>query len=191
MTMTQPISLVLAMLLALSCGRPAAPHFPNELALPGSDGAMHQISRDVSQVELTAFIFYSAHCPTMRAHESRLKEWHERFSPRGVRFILVNSETGASASEDAEVARERGYPFLLLTDDRAELARNLGAEFATHAVVVDRKGNVLYSGGLDSDRSRLREDAQLYLVENLDDLLNGRPIRHQSVEAMGCVLQIH
>ena len=144
----------------------------------------------VSGSRLTVFVFYSETCPCLRVHEDRLKRIQADYSPRGVSLVLVNSEVGAEPSRDAREARRRGYPFPLLTDPQARLARALNAQFATHAVVVDAAGIVQYSGGIDSDKNHLRETATPYLRDALDQLLAGRPARAVEREALGCALQL-
>ena len=183
---------LLSLLGALTAGcasppRPAALSSEGALTLAGSDGRPHTIADELRQATLTVFVFYSETCPCMQAHEPRLKQLFSSFSRRGVAFRLVNSEVGASASRDARVAAERGYPFLLLTDPGAQLAHAVGAEYATHSVVLDPSGKVKYSGGIDSDKNRLHADATPYLSRALEALLGGRAAPTPR-EALGCSL---
>jgi thiol-disulfide isomerase/thioredoxin len=170
------------------CTRPVPSSFPQELALWGSDGKAHKLGQELEQSQFSVFIFYSQHCPILRVHENRLKEWVKKYEGR-VRFWLVNSEV--TADDQQQDFRDRGYPLVLLTDPSAELARFLGAEFATHTIIVDHDGSLRYSGGLDSDASSLHVNARLYLPEALDSLLAHRPVQHPSTEPMGCVLRLH
>ena len=71
------------------------------------------------------------------------------------------------------------------------MAESLGAEFASHTVVVDAAGQIRYSGGIDSDSTRLHDDAKLYLRDALDDLLAGKRPRVARSEALGCALELH
>jgi hypothetical protein len=163
----------------------------DSVVLSGSDGGSHRLSTFVEKSKLTVFVFYSEHCPTMRAHESRLISWAHDYRDQQVQFVLVNSELGGSVRRDAEVIRERAYPFLILHDSSAYLAKTWGVEFATHTIIIDRQGTVQYSGGLDSDASRLREDAQLYLPAALDELLAHGPVQTRPGDPLGCVLRLH
>lgn len=158
--------------------------------LAGSDGVSHDLRVDIARSRLTVFVFYSRHCPCLRAHEARLHELADDYRGRGVRVLLVDSEVGAEPAVDALEARQRGYRLLLLTDAGARLAQALHAEFATHAVVVDADGNVRYSGGLDSDKNRLHAGARPYLREALDDILAGRTPAARRPEPLGCALEL-
>lgn len=65
----------------------------------------------------------------------------------------------------------------------------LGAELASYSVVLDAERRVRYHGGIDSDKSHLDDDAQLYLQNAIDDLLASRSPRVEQGEALGCALQ--
>jgi peroxiredoxin len=176
------------------CAAPAArARFPSgyELSLPGSDGRTHDVTAELARAKFTVFVFYSEDCPCMRVHEGRLAELRARYAPSGLRVVLVDSETTAEAGRDAAEARKRGYPFPLLTDADARLARLFGAKFATHAIVVDATGAVRYSGGIDSDKNVLHADATPYLREAIDALLAGRTPPVPDREPLGCALQTH
>lgn len=185
------------LLLCLTCLLGCASRQPTErvplesLTLRGSDGGSHEISRLIADHELTVFVFYSESCPCLSAHEPRLKEIFEEYQSRSVQLLLVNSEVGADPERDALEATRRDYPFVLLTDPEARLAKSVGAEFATHSIVVDARGIIRYSGGIDSDKTHLKPDATHYLRNALDDLLAGRATQVSSSRALGCTLQIY
>jgi peroxiredoxin len=176
------------------CAAPAAPsRFPPgyELSLSGSDGRVHDVTAELAREKFTIFVFYSEDCPCMRVHEGRLAELRRRYAANGVRVVLVDSETTAEPVRDAAEARKRAYPFPLLTDSDARLARLFGARFATHSIVVDATGAVRYSGGIDSDKNVLHTDARPYLREALDALLAGRAPPVPDREPLGCALRTH
>lgn len=186
------LPLLLLCLTWIGCAsRPPVERIPLEpFALRGSDGRTHELSRVVADNALTVFVFYSESCPCVSAHEPRLKQIFEDYRDRGVQLFLVNSERGARADRDAKEARQRAYPFVLLTDPEARLARSLGAELATHTIVVDAQGLVRYSGGIDSDMVRLSPDATPHLRSALDELLAGRTPQ-TSNRPRGCTLQLY
>lgn len=179
-------------LLVLGCGASAAvSRFPSgyDLALQGSDGRSHDVTRELAREKFTIFVFYSEDCPCMRAHEPRLTELATRYAARGVSVVLVDSETSADPARDRAEAQKRAYPFPLLTDPDARLARLFGARFATHSIVVDAAGNVRYSGAIDSDKNVLHADATPYLRNALDALLANRTPPVPEREPLGCALR--
>jgi hypothetical protein len=137
----------------------------------------------------TVVVFFSRHCHCLDAHEPRLRALARAYGPRGVDFAMVDAETGATVERDAAEATARGYPFPIVVDRGARLAGRLGARYATYSVVLDAGGRIRYRGGIDTDRTHLRDDATPYLANALDDLLAGRAPRVAEAEAMGCSLQ--
>jgi hypothetical protein len=164
-----------------------APSVPS-LVLLGEDGASLPLDAALRGHPATVITFCSAHCPCQRAHDARLRDLIAKDTPRGVGFLVVDSEEGAAKDLDAEESRARGYP--IWRDDGGKLARALDAEYATYSVVVDGAGKVLYRGGFDSDKSHLRDDRVTYLEDAVDDVVGQRPVRRAEAKAFGCSLQL-
>jgi len=181
-------------LLGLAACASAPPPAQHADALAGivvtdSGGRAIDLRTETTGAPATVVEFFSAHCPCQKAHDERLVLLHDVYAPRGVRFVAIDAETGASPARDAEEARARGYPFPLLADATGAAARALGAEFATTTIVLDREGNVRYRGGIDSDRTHLTDDAEPYLRDALDDVLAGRAPRKPTGKVLGCTLE--
>jgi hypothetical protein len=174
------------------CASCAATSRPSELAptvLFGPRGEPVDVRADAASARATVLVFFSPGCHCLDKHEARLRALYETYAPRGVRFLMVDSETGASPQRDEAEARARGYAFPIVIDRDARLADQLGAEYASLAVVVDSAGRVRYRGGIDSDKTVLHEDATFFLRDALDDLLAGRDVRIAESKALGCALR--
>jgi hypothetical protein len=137
----------------------------------------------------TVLVFFSPSCHCLTAHDARLVALANEYAPRGVTFLMVDSEVRADEAFDRGEADRRRYPFPIVIDRGARVARRLGAEYASYSVVLDRQGHALYRGGIDSDRDHLHDDAAPYLRDALDDVLAGRPPRLAEGKTLGCSLQ--
>jgi hypothetical protein len=180
------LCLVVAFELA-ACGGPPRATL-DRAALVDARGDERPLMELVRRAPITAVVFYSAHCSCQDAHDERLRALTRRFTGRA-QFLLVDSEVGASAArEEAEAAR-RGYEVPIYIDRGAVLARALGAEYATDAVVLDQNGRVLFHGGIDSDRTHLTSDATPFLANALEDVLAGRAPRAPDAKTLGCALR--
>jgi peroxiredoxin len=142
----------------------------------------------VGEAPFTVIEFFSAHCPCQRAHDARLRELFETYSPRGVKFLAIDSEDGASPERVAKESHARNYPFPLLADPKGTSAQAFGAIISMYTVILDREGHVRYEGGLDSNRAHLSASATFYVRDALDDLLAGREPRTKKGKALGCTL---
>ena len=176
-----PLRLSPALLVSISLLACAAPHPP--------DVAPHDVRALSHGAKLTVVFFFSAHCPCQAAHDARLRALFSRYSPHGVQFVAVDAEASASSEVDGREAQARGYPFPIVSDPDGKLADELGAGVATFTVVIDERGRVVYSGGIDSDRSHLTEGAEPWLNDALAALLAGKTPKITESKALGCALQ--
>jgi hypothetical protein len=177
---------VWVLLAMAACASPPPPRAIPESQLPGTDGRAHPlVDRSAT---LTVIEFFSAHCPCQTQHDERLRVLASAYGPRGVTFVAVDSEAGASLARDGREAAGRGYVYPILIDEEGAVARALHALYATYTLVVDREGRVLYAGGIDSDKNHLTSDPATYLRDALDDALAGRPLRQPEGKALGCAL---
>ncbi|HQY61254.1 MAG: redoxin family protein [Myxococcales bacterium] len=135
----------------------------------------------------TVLVFVSRGCPCLDAHKGRIGELSNAYRARGVQFIAVDSEVGTTREGAAASARALGLPVML--DPGAKIANALEAEYATYSVLLDRKGRVVYRGGVDSDKRKLHDTATPYLRDALDDVLAGTPPRRAEGKALGCMLR--
>jgi hypothetical protein len=174
-------------LLQASCARarPALNGGPPEFA--GTDGQTYAIPGPLP-FRLTVLVFFSRHCHCLSAHDQRLRRLHVLYRARGVQLFAVDSEVSASLAVDREEARQRSYSFPILLDPMGRLARTLGVQSASYVVVLNQQGAVVYEGGIDSDKTHLRDDATPYLANALDDLLANRPPRLPMTNTAGCAL---
>jgi hypothetical protein len=178
-----------AALILASCATTPAARAPSEARLEGTDGALHAI---VPQEEgaYTVVIFFSPDCHVLAAHDERLRKLVTDYASPRVRFLAVDPEVDATVERDRSLAETRRYPFPILIDRGADVARSLGATYAGHTVIVDHAGVVRYRGGIDSDRVRLRDDRTAYVADALTDLLAGRSPRLTEGKSLGCALRL-
>jgi hypothetical protein len=182
---------LIAMLFAVaSCAAPKAP--PTRLqniVLVGPLGESVDLQQAARSQRLTVLVFFSPHCHCLDAHEARLQALYADYAPRRVQFFMIDSEVRASRERDDVEARRRGYPYPILLDRGGKLADLVGAEYATYSVVLDSDGRVRYQGGIDTDKTHLRQDATPFLKDAIVDLLAGRAPHLAEGKALGCALE--
>jgi hypothetical protein len=176
--------------LSLVTAAPAAPvELPN-LTLEATSGARVELRPALRASRFTVFVFFSAQCPCMAAHDERLVQLARSYQPGDVQFFLVDSEVGDALLRDRTEAARRQYPFAILADPKGRLAEVLGARFATTTIVVDGSGNVRYRGGIDSEKRQPNPAGRFYLKEALSALLAGKPPDVLETKSLGCYLRI-
>lgn len=154
--------------------------------LSGSDGRVHSLR----ERRFVVLVFFSPSCAFQVAHDARLRSLYEAYADRGVSFFAIDSESTGSIGRDVAEAASRHYPFPILRDSDASVARALHAEYSTWTVVGAQDGRVIYSGAVDSDGVHLHADARMYLREALEAALSGQEPKVHNTEAPGCALTL-
>jgi thiol-disulfide isomerase/thioredoxin len=172
-------------------GAKGAAAAPSALVLRDDGGRDETLGSRAAKSNLTVLLFFSSDCPVQKAHDPRIRELVEAYRARGVSFYAVVSEVGADMKTERQAARERGLDLPVLEDRGAALADSLGVEYSTHSVLIDRSGGVLYSGGIDSDRTHLSAGAERWLERAIQASIAGTAVDKPKTEAMGCALRKH
>jgi hypothetical protein len=148
------------------------------------------VARLAEGSSLTVVELFSASCGCQKGHDATLIAMMREYGPRGVRFVVLDAEAGRTQADDDEDTRGRGYPVAIRRDEGGEIARAVGADFATYSVVLDASGRVRYAGGIDSARTEPDAQTRRWLRDALDALLAGRepPTVHE--KALGCVMHL-
>ncbi len=157
--------------------------------LRGVDGRDHSLHASAGETA-TVVVFVSNGCPTARAYEERLIALQDKWRPRGVELIAINSNNASLSPPDTldgMVRRSsRGrFNFPYLKDEDGALAKELGAICTPHAFVLDRELRVAYSGRIDDSRLGDRITTN-DLDDAITDVVAGRPASVDRTDPFGC-----
>lgn len=163
----------------------AAPKFK----LPATNGRSYALS-DFSEEYLVIF-FTCNHCPYVIGSDELTKASAERFAPKGVRFIGINSNSAGTYTEDdfphmVLRMQDHRFPWLYLYDESQEVALAYGALRTPHFYLFDRERKLVYTGrGVDQPR-----DSSKVTVNDLDrvleELTSGLPVSTAVTNPIGC-----
>jgi peroxiredoxin len=158
-------------------GQPLPPF--ESKALSGEPFSLEAATREHKVVVV---LFTSTVCPYANYFAAHVRELSERYGPRGVLFVGVNSNNWESREEIADHARERGFAFPIIKDDGHVIADRLGADRTPEAFLVDGTGRLRYRGWVKSKQES--PDLQ----HAIDAVLEGRPVRRPITKAFGCAV---
>ena len=161
-----------------------------DFQLPATDGATYKLS-DFDDAEVLVVFFTCNHCPYVIGSDEVTRQTAEKFIPRGVRFVGINSNSKNTYPEDSfehMVARMKSekFPWIYLRDEPQEVALAYGALRTPHFYVFDKDRKLAYTGrGVDSPR-----DTSKMTVNNLDqaleEQLSGKAISRPVTNPFGC-----
>jgi peroxiredoxin len=158
--------------------------------LPATDGKTYALEDFASDPILVVF-FTCNHCPYVTGSDEETRKTADKFGPRGVRFVAINSNSANTYAEDdfphmVERMREYKFPWLYLHDASQEVARAYGALRTPHFYIFDRDRRLIYIGRA-IDNPRQGENAKTAELERaLEEHLAGKPISVPVTNPIGC-----
>lgn len=161
-----------------------------DFALPATDGKCYSL-KDFDDAEVLVVFFTCNHCPYVIGSDESTRATAEKYAPRGVRFVGINSNSVLTYAEDSfikmiERMEEKKFPWVYLRDESQRVALAYGALRTPHFFVFDRDRKLVYTGrALDNPREP--EKATVNDLENaLEDVLAGRPVAKPLTNPIGC-----
>ena len=158
--------------------------------LPATDGKTYRLS-DLDDADVLVVFFTCNHCPYVTGSDEVTRATAEKFGPRGVRFVGINSNSKATHPNDdfghmVERMEAQAFPWLYLHDESQDVARAYGGLRTPHFYVFGRDWELLYTGrGVDNPR-----DASKVTVNDLENALEehlaGKPISTPMTNPIGC-----
>jgi peroxiredoxin len=158
--------------------------------LPATNGNRYSLS-DFDQYTVLVIFFTCNHCPYVIGSDEITRKTVEKFSPRGVHFVGINSNSKVTYPEDdffhmRQRMQENQFPWLYLYDESQTVARAYGALRTPHFYVFDKNRELIYTGrGVDSPR-----DINKMTVNDLDRALEehlvGKAVSVPMTNPIGC-----
>jgi peroxiredoxin len=160
-----------------------------DFELPATDGKTYGLS-DFDDETLVVF-FTCNHCPFVVGSDEVTRKTVERFTPRDVRFVGINSNSTNTVPADSfedmvERMEEHGFPWLYLRDESQEVALAYGAMRTPHFYVFDEERNLVYTGrGVDNPREASKATVN-DLERALEEHTSGKPVSVPLTNPIGC-----
>ena len=158
--------------------------------LPATDGKNYQLS-DFDESDVLVIFFTCNHCPYVIGSDEVTRKTVDKFSPRGVKFIGINSNSKHTYPEDdfphmVERMKEYQFPWLYLFDEPQIIAKTYGALSTPHFYVFDKNRKLVYTGrGVDNPRDTSKMTVN-DLERALEEHLAGKPISIPLTNPIGC-----
>ena len=161
-----------------------------QFILPATDGNTYQLS-DFSEATVLVVFFTCNHCPFVTGSDEVTRQTTERFAPRGVTFVGINSNSKNTHPDDdfehmVARMREHRFPWFYLYDESQEVALAYGALRTPHFFVFEKNRSLIYTGrGVDNPRDTSRMTVN-DLERALDEHLAERPVSKPLTNPIGC-----
>lgn len=161
-----------------------------DFKLPATNGKTYELS-DFDNAGVLVIFFTCNHCPYVIGSDEVTRRTAEKFTPKGVKFVGINSNSKNTYMEDDfehMVARmkQRKFPWLYLYDQPQAVAKAYGALRTPHFFVFDKDRKLIYTGrGVDNPRDTNKMTVN-DLERALDEHLAGKPVSVPLTNPIGC-----
>lgn len=156
--------------------------------LKNYDGTSYDLGKVLKGNKYTVLIFVSTQCPVSNGYNDRMEALHETFGPRGVEVLAINSNKAEDVAAISEHAREHGFKFPVLKDQKNIVADMYNAQVTPETFVIDPKGKLLYHGRIDDNRNPSRVQNH-DIADALNALLAGKSVTRTETKAFGCSIK--
>lgn len=175
---------------SVSCGE-AAPDF----TLP--EAGSGEVSLSQYSGHYVVLEWFNHNCPFVHKfyNVGTMQKWQEEMTGRGVIWLTIDSTNPThrdhmDAQEAAKVYDDMHlHSTALLLDETGTVGHLYGATNTPQFFVIDPKGVLIYQGAIDDKRSTNSEDierAHNYLIQALDEALDGNPVSKPVTRPYGC-----
>lgn len=136
-------------------------------------------------------IFTCNTCPYAIANEQRIINLHNAYAPKGYPVVAIqpnnpSMKPGDSFEAMQANAKEKGFPFLYLLDDKQEVFPQYGATKTPEVYLVDDALTVRYHGAIDDSPRDAEGVDQLFLENAIQAIEAGKEPSPTTTKAIGC-----
>jgi len=160
-----------------------------DFKLMATDGKSNKLS-DFHEDTLVVF-FTCNHCPYVIGSDEVTRRTVEKYAPKGVGFVGINSNSKNTYEEDSfpnmvKRMEEHQFPWKYLYDETQEVALAYGALRTPHFFVFNKDRKLIYTGrAVDNPKDSLRITVN-DLENALDEHLAGKEITTKVTNPIGC-----
>ena len=138
--------------------------------------------------DVTVLMFIATQCPVSNAYNDRMKAVYNEYAAKGVKFVVINSNSTEPAAEVQAHAATHGFPFAVYKDLDNVVADRFGAQVTPETFVIGKSGAILYHGSIDDSQNPANIKTQGLRLA-LDAVLAGQSVARAETKAFGCTIK--
>ena len=165
-----------------------------DFKLKNVDGKLVSLA-DFPSAKGFVVVFTCNNCPYAKAYQDRIIALDKEFKAKGFPVIAINPndpsvEPGDSYDAMVTRAKEKGYTFPYLYDEKHNVFAQYGATRTPHTFVLkkNQQGELIvkYIGAVDDNYQDATAVTQPYIENALNALLNNKEPEPNFTKAVGC-----
>ncbi len=187
----------ICVLFILTAFRPVEASLEIGAPIPKSEVKLHDISG--REITLNAarggngllVMFSGNRCPYVVRNQGRTTNICAYALKHQVGVILINSNTALHTGEESlenmqAYAAQQQYNWFYVLDKKAEIADAFDAGHTPECFLFDKNGRLSYKGAIDDNPGNAEAVKVQHLLNALNDMLAGKPVKVNTSSTMGC-----
>ena len=165
--------------------------------LPKAEAKMKDISgkeisfKDVTKKNGLLVMFSCNTCPVVGKYQSRTLETGKFAMDNEIGVIVLNSNEatrsdGESYDDMKEYAKEQGYKFNYVVDDKSAMADAFGATRTPEVFLFDKTGKLVYHGAIDDNANGPDKVTRQHAKIAIEEMVSGKPVSTSTTRFVGC-----
>lgn len=159
--------------------------------LKDQNGKTHELYK-MTDAKVIVLTMHTKGCPIGQQLMPDFNALHAKYEPKGVKFLMMNSNTYDTPAMIAEEATDFKVTIPILKDADQSVGEPLGVERSTESLVIEPgTWRVLYQGPINDrvtyGRARARADVH-YASAVMDAMLAGKAVQPSYIAPEGCIL---
>lgn len=171
--------------------------YATDFKLKNIDGKMVSLA-DFKDAKGFLVIFTCNSCPYAVAYEDRIIALDRKYAAKGVPVIAINPNNPKKQPKDSYEqmkvrAKEKGFTFPYLFDERQKIFPQYGATRTPHVYLLEKtnKGNVVkYIGAIDDNYQNADAVETKYVEDAVEAMLKKESIKIKTTKAIGCSIKV-
>jgi peroxiredoxin len=168
----------------------------SDFSLKNIDGKMVSLSQ-YPEAKGFVVIFTCNHCPFAKAYQDRIIALDKKYKSKGYPVIAINPNDPEIVPEDSydemkKRAKEKGYTFPYLFDEKQVVYKKYGATRTPHVFLLKKENNdlvVKYIGTIDDNYQDAEAVQKTYLADAIEALLHNKNPNPDFTKAIGCTIK--
>ena len=185
---------VVALAMALNT---AIEPLPLGSSIPSTDIKMKDVSgktttlKDAKTDKGLLVMFSCNTCPYVVKNQARTKEACKYAADNGIGVAIINSNeanrSGGDSYDEMKIyAKEQGYNWHYLVDEKSTVADAFGANRTPEVFLFDNSGKLVYHGAIDDNPSDAGAVSRKHLLTAMDEMKTGKEVSVKESKSVGC-----
>ena len=139
-------------------------------------------------------VFSCNTCPFVIMWEDRYRQLEKMCQTNNVGMVYINSNEAKRDGDDSleamkNHAKTMGYTFPYLIDQNSTLANAFGAKTTPHVFLFNKNKKLVYKGAIDDNYRDISQVNKTYLLDAIEQMVEGLDIHIKKTNAKGCSIK--